>query len=94
VTVRDNSTERAPSLSTVATIHVQASAKGDCSQPQANGQQQQNGQPQQTGQQQNTQQQNAQQQLGGGCDDNAQTSPQSGSQASTGAAAAGQGGSR
>ncbi len=62
LTVRDTSSERAPSISTVATVHVQSSAKGDCKQPQSNGQQQVNSQPQANGQQLANGQQN-------GCDD-------------------------
>jgi general secretion pathway protein J len=49
LTVRDASGGRVLTLSTVATIHVQASAQGDCKQTQPNGQQPTNGQ-QQTGQ--------------------------------------------
>lgn len=49
LTVRDASGGRVLTLSTVATIHVQASAQGDCKQAQPNGQQPTNGQ-QQTGQ--------------------------------------------
>lgn len=59
LTVRDVSSGRVLTLSTVATIHVQSSAQGDCKQPQPNGQPPTNGQ-QQTGQQQ-----------AGQCDDNA-----------------------
>ena len=62
LTVRDTSSERAPSISTVATIHVQSSAKGDCKPQQANGQQP-------GSQQSNGQQASAAQKLGAGCDD-------------------------
>ena len=58
LTVRDASSGRVLTLSTVATIHVQSSVQGDCKQPQPSGQQPTNGQ-QQTGQQQ-----------AGQCDDN------------------------
>jgi general secretion pathway protein J len=51
LTVRDASSGRVLTLSTVATIHVQSPAQGDCKPPQPNGQQQQNGQ-RQSGQQQ------------------------------------------
>jgi general secretion pathway protein J len=72
LTVREASSGRVLTLSTVATIHVQASAQGDCKQTQPNGQQA-------NGQQANGQQ-NGQQ--AGQCDDiagapaNAQGGPQ------------------
>jgi general secretion pathway protein J len=59
LTVREASSGRVLTLSTVATIHVQASAQGDCKQTQPNGQQPTNGR-QQTGQP-----------PAGQCDDNA-----------------------
>jgi general secretion pathway protein J len=61
LTVRDTSIAGAPSLSTVAIIHVQSSAKGDCK-PQANGQQQ-------SGAQQSNGQQASVQPQSGSCDD-------------------------
>jgi len=86
LTVRDTSIAGAPSLSTVAIIHVQSSAKGDCK-PQANGQQA-NGQPQSGVQQSNGQQASVQPQSGS-CDDsgsvpaNGQGSSQQGSPSTT-----------
>jgi len=66
LTVRDTSSERAPSLSTVAVIHVQESANGDCkasgSEPQASNQQS-------GGQQSNGQQQASAQPQSSDCDD-------------------------
>ena len=64
LTVRDASSGRVLTLSTVATIHVQSSVQGDCEQAQPNGQQPPNGQ-RQSGQQQ------AGQQQAGQCDDGA-----------------------
>ena len=78
LTVRDTSSAGAPSISTVTTIHVQSSAKGDCK-PQQNAPQA-NGQP--SNGQQGSGQQAVAQQLGAGCDDN------------TGAPANAQGGSQ
>ena len=69
LTVRDASSGRVLTLSTVATIHVQSSVQGDCKQAQPNGQQSTNGQ-QQSAQQQAIQQQAIQQQAGQ-CDDTA-----------------------
>jgi general secretion pathway protein J len=46
LTVRDASSGRVLTLSTVATVHVQAPAQGDCKPRQSNGQQQPNGQQQ------------------------------------------------
>ena len=60
LTVRDASSGRVLTISTVATIHVQSSAQGDCKQSQPSGQQPTNGQ-----------QQAAQQQAAQGCGDNA-----------------------
>jgi general secretion pathway protein J len=65
LTVRDTSIAGAPSLSTVAIIHVQSSAKGDCK-PQPNGQQANGQQP--SAQLTNGQQASAQPQ-NGSCDD-------------------------
>ena len=65
LTVRDASSARAPSISTVATIHVQSSAKDDCT-PASNGQQANGQQP---GAQQSSGQQASAQQPGAGCDD-------------------------
>jgi general secretion pathway protein J len=59
LTVRDASSGRVLTLSTVATIHVQSSVQADCTQPQPNGQQPTNGQQQ------------ASQQQAGQCDDTA-----------------------
>ena len=83
LTVRDTSSERAPSISTVATIHVQSSAKGDCKPLQPASGQQANGQPS-NGQQASAQQQNA------GCDDatGAPANAQGGSQQGNPSAAA------
>jgi general secretion pathway protein J len=76
LTVSDASSGRVLTISTVATIHIQSSALGDCT-PQANAQQPNGQQPN------NGQQTSAQQQLGLGCDDRggAQANAQGGSQA-------------
>jgi general secretion pathway protein J len=78
LTVRDTSSERVPTISTVTSIHIQSSAQGDCKEA-ANGQQP-------SGQQPNGQQASAQQ-LGSGCDDNggAPANAQGGSQQAGGA---------
>jgi len=88
LTIRDASSGRVLTLSTVATIHVQSSAQGDCKQPQPNGQQpngSQNGQQQANGQQQPSGLQQA-----GTCDDNAgaPANTQGGSQQSNPSASA------
>ena len=89
LTVRDASSGRVLTISTVATIHVQSSVQGDCKQPQPNGQPQASGQQPSNGQQQNAQQQNGPQ-LAATCDDQAGApagsqgnSPQSGPSASS-----------
>jgi general secretion pathway protein J len=83
LTVSDASSGRVLTISTVATIHIQASAQGDCK-PQISGQQPNAQQP--SGQQPNGQQTSAQQ-LGLGCDDNsrAPANAQGGSQQAGGA---------
>lgn len=87
LTVRDASRASAPSISTVATIHVQSSAKGDCK-PQQNTQQANGQQP--GSQQSNGQQASAAQKLGAGCDDTsgAPANAQGGSQQNNPSAAA------
>jgi general secretion pathway protein J len=91
LTVRDASSGRVLTISTVVSIHVQSSAQDDCK-PQANGQQPNGQQP--NGQQPNGQQASAPQQ-GGGCDNNssAPANAQGGSQ-QAGGAGAGQGSSQ
>ncbi|MGA2053676.1 MAG: prepilin-type N-terminal cleavage/methylation domain-containing protein [Bradyrhizobium sp.] len=88
LTVSDASSGRVLTISTVASIHIQSSAQGDCK-PQASGQQpsgQQPSGPQASGPQASGQQASAQQpsaqQPGGGCDDNrgAPANAQGGSQ--------------
>ena len=87
LTVQDASSGRVLTLSTVAAIHVQSSAQGDCKQPQPANGQQPNGQ-QQSGQPQNGQQPNGKPQ-DGQCDDdagapaNAQSSSQQSSPSAT-----------
>ncbi len=80
LTVSDASSGRVLTISTVATIHIQSPALGDCT-PQASGQQPNGQQPN------NGQQTSAQQQLGLGCDDRggAQANAQGGSQAGSAA---------